>query len=295
MRVNGRYIWLFGEQTSEVWYNTGASPFPFAPYPGILIRHGIAAPFSHAIVGTDIIWLGRSIEGRGRILRAAGFTPEVISNYPIQTAIDDYDNVESAKADSYTDRGHSFYLLNFDLQGVTWAWDAETGLWCQRGTWISEDNEFTSWRPRYHAFAFGHHRMLDAQTGALYHMDSTLGEDVDGREIRRLRRAPAIVNEMVRVFYSEFELDLETGLGTSSGQGSDPQVMLRMSNDGGKTWGNEVWRSAGMQGQYSTRVNWHRLGYGRKRVFEVSVTDPIPWRLCGAYIKFGQPIETAAG
>lgn len=292
MRVNGRYVWLFGEQTSEVWYNTGASPFPFAPYPGVLVQYGIAAPFSTAIIGKDILWLGRSSEGQGRILRAPGFTPEVISNYPIQTAIDGYADVDKAIADSYTDKGHSFYLLSFDRAKVTWAWDAETGLWCKRGTWDPEENTFTSWRPRYHAFAFNAHRMLDSNTGSLYHMDVSYTTDVDGVEIRRLRRAPALVNENKRVYYSELELDFQPGVGTGSGQGENPVAMLRCSNDSGRTWGTETMRELGALGEYSTRINWHRLGMARKRVFEVTLTDPVAARLVGAYVKIG---KTAGG
>ena len=67
--------------------------------------------------------------------------------------------------------------------------------------------------------------------------------------------------------------------------GYDPQVMLRLSNDGGKNWISEQWRSAGKLGEYEHRVRWNRLGMARRRVFEVSVTDPIPWRITGAYLK----------
>lgn len=67
--------------------------------------------------------------------------------------------------------------------------------------------------------------------------------------------------------------------------GADPQVMLRISNDGGKTWISEQWRSAGQTGKFDHRVRWNRLGMARKRVFEVSVTDPIAWRITGAYVE----------
>jgi PKD repeat protein len=70
--------------------------------------------------------------------------------------------------------------------------------------------------------------------------------------------------------------------------GADPQVMLRLSNDGGKTWITEQWRSAGRVGEYLRRVRWNRLGCARRRVFEVSVTDPAPWKITGAYL--GDPI-----
>lgn len=70
-----------------------------------------------------------------------------------------------------------------------------------------------------------------------------------------------------------------------SSRGQDPMMMLRLSNDGGKTWVCEMQRRAGRSGEYWRRVRWDRLGQARRRVFEVSVTDPIPWRLVGAYVK----------
>ena len=66
--------------------------------------------------------------------------------------------------------------------------------------------------------------------------------------------------------------------------GWDPQIMLRISNDGGKTWGNEHWRSAGKLGEYRKRVIWNRLGQGRRRVLEVVMTDPVPFRITGCYL-----------
>lgn len=67
-------------------------------------------------------------------------------------------------------------------------------------------------------------------------------------------------------------------------QGHDPQVMLRVSNDGGRNWVMEQWCSGGKQGEFTKRVKWNRLGSSRKRVFEVVVTDPVVWRLLAAYM-----------
>lgn len=76
-----------------------------------------------------------------------------------------------------------------------------------------------------------------------------------------------------------------TDIITGETPGADPQVMLRISNDGGKTWVAESWRSAGRVGEYLQRVDWNRLGCARRRVFEVSVTDPVAWRIVGAYLE----------
>jgi hypothetical protein len=286
MKVSGRYIYLFGEQTSEIWYNNAAS-FPFALHPSGVLEYGIASQFSAARLGKDLLWVSGSREGRASVLRTSGFTPEVISTYALQNQISDYSTIEDAVGDSYSDRGHNFYLLTFPTEGVTWAWDSETQLWAKRGTWIAEDGEYTSWRPRWHAFAHNQHRMLDSENGSIYEMSNSHGLDVEDRPIRRVRRAPALMAENERVFYSKFELDLQPGIGNADAP--DPQVMMRFSDDGGRTWSSEQWRSAGAEGAYSTRLEWHRLGTGRRRVFEVAMSDQANYRLTNAYLTLAQP------
>jgi len=88
----------------------------------------------------------------------------------------------------------------------------------------------------------------------------------------------------VRLFMRKFELDLERGQGLATGQGSDPIVLLRLSRDGGQTWGEEIRMSAGAMGAYTTRVLARRLGQARDTVFEVTVSDPIAWSLVGAWL-----------
>ena len=281
-----RYIYLWGAQTAEVWYDAGTFPFPFALHPSGPIPYGIAAAFSASVCDGTVAWLGSMKSGQGAVYTASGLSATDVSTFPLRYALSQYSILSDAIGDSYNDLGHLFYLLTFPTAEVTWAFDFNnpTPSWSKRGTWISENNAYTYWRPCYHAFAFGEHRMLDLASGAIYQMSSTIGTDVDGRVIRRLRRAPGLQFELQRIYYDAFELDLETGLGNTVDPGSDPQVMLRMSNDGGKTWGNELWRSAGKIGKYQTRVIWNRCGQARRRVFEVSVTDPIPWRIMNAYL-----------
>jgi hypothetical protein len=107
---------------------------------------------------------------------------------------------------------------------------------------------------------------------------------VEARAIRRLRRAPHIAQENTRVFYRRFELDLERGQGLADGQGADPLVLLRLSRDGGQTWGEELRLPAGRLGDYTARVIARRLGQARDTVFEVVVSDPIAWSLVGAWL-----------
>jgi len=94
------------------------------------------------------------------------------------------------------------------------------------------------------------------------------------------------------------ELLLRTGIGLTPDawgsdanvpQGANPQVMTRISKDGGKTWSPERWISAGKIGAYLDRVRILRAtGNYRNAVFEVTVSDPVSWEFIAA---IGTPIE----
>ena len=286
MKVNPPYIWLFGTETTEVWYNTGQS-FPFAPHPSGLIGYGCDAPFAVALVGSALVWPGTSVAGGVYVLQASGFTPEVVSSVPQQFAMSGYATTSDAVADSYTDLGHTFYVLTFPSEDVTWAWDVTTGQWTERATWIAEQGQYIAWRPRWHAYVFNEHRMLDYDSPAVYRMSYTDLTDVDERVIRRLRRAPTMMAENTRVYYSAMEVDLQPATVVDPASNA-PQVMLRFSNDGGKNWSPEMFRGAGKVGEYGTRIRWNRLGMGRRRIFEVAVSDTTQWRLTNAYLALGQ-------
>ena len=109
--------------------------------------------------------------------------------------------------------------------------------------------------------------------------------DEDGTQIVRVRRAPHMHNGMQMIRHSSLCVDMETGMGTATGQGINPQAMLRYSDDGGRTWSSELWLSAGRQGAYKTRCKWNRLGQARDRVYELYCSDPVRWVILGAEIE----------
>ena len=62
--------------------------------------------------------------------------------------------------------------------------------------------------------------------------------------------------------------------------GQNPQIVMQVSKDGGRTWGNERWTSFGMVGQYlGPRATWRRVGSARDFVFRFFVTDPVKFAL----------------
>lgn len=293
MKCANGFIYLLGKYTSEAWYNAGQFPVPFVFHPSGLIQHGCGAAFSPEIAGNALQWLGSTQNGQGAVVRTTAFTPEIVSSIAVENAMAGYPSISDAFGDTYEQGGQTFYLLTLPTANATWCMDTalpKAVAWHERLTWISENMQYVAYRPAFHAFAFGQHRMLDRETGAIYQLSSTVYTDVPdstgtARPLRWLRRAPALVYQNQRLFYPALEVDFEVGLGLSgTGQGSNPQVMMRMSNDNGKTWGSEQWRSAGKLGEYGTRVRWNRCGSARRRVFELSATDPIAWRMTNAYL-----------
>jgi hypothetical protein len=127
----------------------------------------------------------------------------------------------------------------------------------------------------------------DYINGKVYEYDlETYSDDgVPQRWLRSWRALAAGQNTLKRTVQHSLQLDCESGVGLITGQGSDPQVMLRWSDDAGHNWSNEHWRSMGAIGATSTRVIWRRLGSTlklRDRVYEVSGTDPVKIAIMGA-------------
>jgi len=286
--VTHRDIWLFGKQTTEVWYNAGTSPFPFGTIPGAFLEQGIAAPFSAVRLGNTVMWLGSSEDGAGIVWMANGYEPQRVSTHAVEVAIQGYvrngSSISDAVAFTYQEDGHSFYVLNFPEAKATWVFDSATNLWHERGTWNIDKVEFEAWRPQFHAYFDNKHLVGDRALGTIYEMSNVKYTDAGGGPMRRLRRTPHLSADNEYLVYRAFQLEMETGLGLTSGQGSDPQAMLRWSDDGGETFGSEHWTSVGKRGDYGMRAIWRRLGRGYNRVYEVTVSDPIPWRLVGAYM-----------
>lgn len=280
-------IWMIGTETSEIWGDVGAVPVPFQPLIGAVIPYGTFAPWSVIVVDDRISWISHTAAGQGIFVSAQGYYPNRISNHAVELALSNYArsyNVSNAEGLFYQDQGHTFTIWSFPSATATWVFDPLVNMWHQRGVWSTLTATFGLWAPRVHCHAFGRHLTMDSTTGIIASMDVTFGSEVDGSAIRRLRRAPGIVNEHHNMPYAQFELMIESGLGLQTGQGSVPKVMMRYSDDGGHTWSNERMADAGKAGQYRKRVQFKRCGCSRDRVFEVSMSDPIPWRLLDAWL-----------
>lgn len=284
--------WLIGTDTFEVWQNTGTGTQPWAPLSGLNGFYGIAAPFAYSVSGQGNFWLAQNRDGIGRFVATKGGIPQSVGSNAFHTAVSTYvrnARINDAEVFSYEQEGQTFAICAFPgaqsanpSTPTVWAYGVEAQSWAKRG--MFSNGTWRLWAPRVHAQAFGKHLVADRTTGTIWEMDTAFATDTDGNGIRRLRRSPHLNDEHKRHPVNQFELLMDVGLGLSTGQGSDPQVMLRVSDNGGRTWSNERIASAGRQGEWPKRVYWTRLGAAPDAVFEVSYTEPVPFRVVDAYV-----------
>lgn len=262
--VDHRDVWIFGPDSIEVWRNTGGADFPLARVSGASVeRYGTISPRSVASFDNHIAYLDKF-----GIVRVAskGASPTRISTHAIEHRIADAD-LEDAWALVYIQEGHEFYSLTVPGVG-TFVFDAATRLWHERQSYDNDE-----WKVTAYAEAYGK-RYVGDWAGVVSTM-SLDTYDEDGDELIATMVAPPIQFDGARFTVHEYQLDCEVGEGLTTGQGSDPMVMLEVSADG-KTWkAAEPWRALGKGGAFSKRVVWRRLGQYRTFHARVSISDPV--------------------
>ena len=283
--IDHREVWLFGTNSVEVWYDAGLLDFPLQRIQGAFNEIGCAAAYSIAKMDNGLFWLGKDARGQGVVYRANGYTGQRISTHAVEWQIQQYGNLSDAIGYTYQQDGHSFYVLIFPSANTTWVYDVATQAWHERAGWVN--GEFTRHRSNCQVFFNSEVVVGDYEDGRIYAFDLDYYQDDDQiqRWYRTWRALPTGANNLKRTAHHSLQIDLESGTGLNLGQGSDPQVMLRWSDDGGHTWSNEHWAGIGKIGEYYKRVFFRRLGMTlklRDRVYELSMTDPVKTAIMGA-------------
>jgi len=321
--VDHREVYLLGEVSSEVWTDVGAVPFPFQRIPGTSTQHGCAAPFSLARLGNSFAYVSRNNRGQAQIMQMKGYMPDRISTHAVEnTLANQY--IDDAIAWTYQLEGHEIYVVTFPTLNLTWAYDIASGMW-HKWLYTADDNSYQRHRGNCCAVFQGMVLVGDYENGRIYELDkknyTDNGQNV--RRLRRAPHlvtdfqrqyfdelqiqfqpgvgttglsqptgdifinSPYIIYANATFVIAPFETYV---LGTQATLNNisittNPQAMLRWSNDGGSTWTKYYTVSIGQLGKYKNRAIWRRLGFARDRVFEVSITDPVNAVIIGANLK----------
>jgi hypothetical protein len=274
---NGQIV-LFGPETTEFWSDSGALDFPFARVGAAAIEWGLAARWSLCKFMDSLIFLRKNRLGAVQVCVLSGYNAQPVSNPEIDCIMSQYDSVSNATGFAYMISGHPFYSISFPSANETWVYD---GL---SKEWHKAESSGGRHRGEIQLNFLDRSYVTDYENGKLYRLDESVFTD-DGQPIARelITRHQSTGNFS---FLSKLWVEMEAGVGLLTGQGSDPQVMMQYSKDGGHTWSNEVWESFGQIGEYGVRATFGPFGRARDWVFRFRVTDPVKTVFIGAWAEF---------
>lgn len=261
---------LFGDISLEFWVNTGATDFPFAPLKSSTVEWGCASAASVCKFNDGVAFLAQNRLGQVSVAVVRGHAVQVVSSPDVDFEINNYGNVGDATFFAYMLGGHPMLQCNFPSAEKSWLYDAFSNHWSPLKSFGSERQ-----KNEIGIQFIGRTITSNFENGQLYEINPNSytenGDMIEGEIISENVMSP----DKERFTVDRFRLDMQTGVGLATGQGSNPQIMLQVSRDGGNGYGAEMWRDIGPIGRPLARVEWDRLGPGEQFNFKVRITDPV--------------------
>lgn len=280
-----RDLWVFGEYTTEPYYNSATAGFSFRPRIASRMVFGIAAKFSWARTNNTSFWLAKDENGGVMVVGAGGSAPQRVSTAGLEYVWSTFPDVSDAFAQSIFFKGHQWYVLTFPSAdhgfGRSYVYDSN-GFWFEIGEYRPSIGEFTKHPMECHFYHGGKHLIGDIN-GTLYEFDDDIYTN-NGDPIYWERVSPVVHENRERLFHSCLEIDMEVGVGTATGDGISPQIIMQFSDDKGYSWSNNIEGSMGAQGEHLTRVRFPRLGATYDRVYRIRGSAPTRTRLISGNI-----------
>jgi len=265
-----RQLWLFGELSIEVWYNSGNADFPFERIQGSFAQRGCLNARTISAMDNTVYWVGDD----GMVYRANGYTPTRISNEATEYEIAKIASSE-LEAFTYYEEGHYFYCLSMN-GNVTLVYDAKTQLWHTRKSVGTK-------RWMIHGVSNVYDKIIGFSDTAKAYEVSLDYTTEDGTVINREAITTPISKGVDYFTVSQFEVDMETG---QSSIGTEDEISIEISKDGGQTFSFPRSISLGKIAEFKTRAVWRRLGRARNMSIRVKTRSKAPIRIIGAQASF---------
>lgn len=248
-----RDIYACGEDTIQRYFNQGGAGFNFAPYPNT-IQLGLVAPYSLVSGPNGVTGLMQAESGGLGVYTLSGGQA-----IPESTA-DDAEEMQglSGKSDAigslYTLNDITFYVLTFPGADVTKVF--------QLGRQLSHHQKsYGIGRWRVSGLGYSGSRILavDYNSDNVYVLDKDAYTE-NGSALICERYTQIVHNRGLPFVCPRYEVLVQAGVGLISGQGSDPQLQLALSRDGGQTYTVHRSKGIGGIGQYQQQAVWRQLG-----------------------------------
>lgn len=267
-------VYMFGESTIEQWWNSGVGQPPFDRIQNGIIEIGLASLYAVDSNVNFTYFLGSD----KRVYQARGAARNPVSDAALVKEFESYSTISDAILWCMDIRNQNFVVLTFPTAKKTWVLP-EGGQWFE---WSSGTQGGRNVANSY-ALAYDKHIVEDYRNGNLYELDFDTYTENGDTIIRQRDSAP--INRKILgvqgewVYMKSLTFEIESGVGLSSGQGSDPELMFSYSDDGGKSFSTERFVKLGKQGQYGKRVKITGLGRFKERILRVKYSDPTAFTL----------------
>ena len=279
--VFNQTIYRFGEQTTELWYNSGVGTPPISRIQNSMFNVGLGAINSLAETDNAIYWLGDD----NVIYKTSGSTAQPVSDQNISNTLSKL-TTSDAIGSSFTIDGHNFYMITFPTGNRTFVVMEELG----KNGWFELAS--TNLNTQYSGSVIfkAYDKLLTLDGGKILELkENTYTQDTNTMLRQRVTNNMDFGVSGRRVKMSKIVFDLEQGIGLISGQGENPRMMIEPSYDGGRTFEAQDWIELGRLGEHTKLVEWHNIRSFRNLMLRITISDPVPITIYGAtiYIKDG--------
>lgn len=256
---------VFGSGSVEFWGSDANGPVPI---PGAFLNVGLAG--KRAVAAADEVVGFLASDGSFRII--SGYSGQRVSTPAVEAAL-------SADADAeclaYIERGHTVFEVS--TSSLTLCYDMTESQRIGRPVWFRKSTGGSRHAARGCVYCYGKLLVLSTNDGKVYEL--TRDVKPDAREFVM----PHFSDDARRAWSVLHELELIQRTGTGAIADGASYVMMRISRDGGKTWGEERWANEGTVGAYNSRVRWRRMGRFRQIAAKFRKTDQTEWTVLGVY------------
>ena len=283
LHVNHNELFVQGTKTIEIFQNVGGSGFPFQRIPGANIQKGNHARFSNVEFDNTFCFLGGGLNELPAIWKVTGSSSAVkISTDTIDKEIQKFnaEEISNAFALTLSYKGQFLALFTIDSERIpsrTFVYNATASLLSSSNIWFEFQDGVIDGRFCVQSIVPAYGKLLvgDNTKGIIGEIDESTLTYYGDHIFRQATTQPFDQNGN-EIFSGELEATFDSGVGLTSGEGSDPVVRMRFSDDGGNTMKGPFRRKLGKIGKYKQRTIWARQGsFPQSRSIEFTVTDPI--------------------
>jgi hypothetical protein len=300
-RQNNQVV-AFGEYGTEFFYDNGANQAtgtPLVRNQNTFLQMGTPAPFCIGQGEQHCFFIGVSLTGGRSVWKLDGFTPTAIGTPAINRVLtEEGTNIVNSTGYLLRVSGHFFFVINLTTR--TLVYDIDLNLWHEWNSTLQTRFDATAlaggplgslalglpgtstsifsttafvWRHAVDKAPSGKMYLLHESTGQIAYFDPNIYTDISQIIRCEVNTASLDFGNYNRKFLQRI---------TVLGDQASNIIFLKWTDDDYQTWTKLKYLSI------ANRPVFHRLGYFRRRAFNIYYTDNSPLRLDGLEFDYSE-------